>query len=234
MSGLTLRRLARAILRCYPPLWRRRYAPEVHRLIDDAPARWSMLVDLGLTAVSEWMRPRNWGPPVTALGIEATAMSALSLVSGSLCVAAGRLLGRALSSAGFAPGEGAMALMLLIESLFFLRVLLAMKATPRTFPAVFGRTTPWLALGWTELGLWTAAHVVAMAVEQMGYLPGGPDRFVWYRPTPLFMVYMVTRRGIRVTDTLGRLRKRSRYRHLRTTIGSVFQLDGPDETRTAS
>jgi hypothetical protein len=49
------------LLRLYPRAWRRRYAAEVHAMLDEEPRSLCLGVDLVAGAVDAWMHP-HWIP----------------------------------------------------------------------------------------------------------------------------------------------------------------------------
>ena len=63
MSAHLPLRFARAILRCYPPAWRRRYADEVRSLLDETHPSWRSAADLTRGALREWVAPVHSGWP---------------------------------------------------------------------------------------------------------------------------------------------------------------------------
>jgi hypothetical protein len=53
-AGTRASRLARRLVRAYPPAWRERYQDEIVGLIDETECSWRMAVDLAGGAVYEW------------------------------------------------------------------------------------------------------------------------------------------------------------------------------------
>ena len=57
MASRIPQRFAHALLRLYPPAWRRRYADEMRSLIEDSQPGWGATLNLAASAAREWVSP---------------------------------------------------------------------------------------------------------------------------------------------------------------------------------
>jgi hypothetical protein len=88
MSSMTLsRRVAHALLRCYPPAWRRRYAEEVRALVDESEAGWRLPANLGVSAAREWLSPRPAAWPTVSSLTRAHLATLFASWTGSIALA---------------------------------------------------------------------------------------------------------------------------------------------------
>ena len=175
------RRAAIALLRWYPRPWRARYAHEMQALLEDMPVGWRQVLNIGATAIREWLSPRAFGwPSRSAAGRMQAARTFTFLAVGYALDGVARAIAWMLKSNGIEISENmqiagtavflAMAIRVCVPG--FIRL-----AKRPWIVKARERFTPWLALRDREIVVWAIVmmpHLVFMHAETIpSYLSPG-------------------------------------------------------------
>ena len=167
-------RLARLVLRAYPPSFRARYGDELAALVSDLPPSAGTAPDLVLGAARVWLRPRFAGADATRLRLQATAATTwVAWCAGFLVAPA---VNRALMDPPVAGASSSVRTLLgVAQGLFFLGwALVLLGAVPPVVGAVVPalRSREWARLRpllpAAVLGLLEAAGLVAFLLLRDG------------------------------------------------------------------
>jgi hypothetical protein len=155
-------RLARLILRTYPPAWRHRYGAEMLALIDARPNAWSHVLDLARSSAGEWVaRTRRAARPAIVAALIWTASRLGGAFAASLSVwLVGSVLAAGLAAV-FREGTAvSMTWVFAGDLALFARLAIGMALSLRD------GSIPRPRVGPRELWFWVAWMVASSAMHQ--------------------------------------------------------------------
>jgi hypothetical protein len=205
MAPINPRRIAQAILRCYPPAWRKRYAEEVRTLLAETGVGWRQAGDLARGALHEWVTPRGYAwPTASALNRAIGAVLVMSLAGGALIEAVAQWLAAQILLAGVGVPQIGMLLTFSLALALILRqwgvqrwsrYRFRSRSAPRTaFQRIAGRPVKPL-----ELFGWVALWLVISSLHYLGYASAEArgEQFGMF-PVYLPSVYRIISYGVHI------------------------------------